>query len=69
VVAVGGSWVASAQAIVAGDFSEITSRARAAAALRDEALATPLGKCSGCGSLISRDVQLVIRSTDQAPSA
>ena len=34
VVAVGGSWVASAQAIVAGDFSEITSRARAAAALR-----------------------------------
>ncbi len=34
VVAVGGSWVASAQAIVAGDFPDITSRARAAAALR-----------------------------------
>lgn len=34
VVAVGGTWVASAQAIVAGDFSEITARALAAAALR-----------------------------------
>jgi 2-dehydro-3-deoxyphosphogluconate aldolase/(4S)-4-hydroxy-2-oxoglutarate aldolase len=34
VIAVGGSWVASAEAIAAGDFSGITTRARAAAALR-----------------------------------
>jgi 2-dehydro-3-deoxyphosphogluconate aldolase/(4S)-4-hydroxy-2-oxoglutarate aldolase len=34
VLAVGGSWVASPQAIVAGDFAGITARARAASALR-----------------------------------
>ncbi len=34
VLAVGGSWVAPAQAIAAGDFAGITARARAAAALR-----------------------------------
>jgi 2-dehydro-3-deoxyphosphogluconate aldolase/(4S)-4-hydroxy-2-oxoglutarate aldolase len=34
VIAVGGSWVAPPQAIAAGDFEEITARARAAAALR-----------------------------------
>ena len=34
VIAVGGSWVAPAQAIAAGDFEAITARARAAAALR-----------------------------------
>jgi 2-dehydro-3-deoxyphosphogluconate aldolase/(4S)-4-hydroxy-2-oxoglutarate aldolase len=34
VVAVGGSWVAPAQAISAGDFEGITARARIAAALR-----------------------------------
>jgi 2-dehydro-3-deoxyphosphogluconate aldolase/(4S)-4-hydroxy-2-oxoglutarate aldolase len=34
VVAVGGSWVAPAQAIAAGDFAGIAARARAAAALR-----------------------------------
>ena len=34
VLAVGGSWVASADAIAAGDFAGITARARAAAALR-----------------------------------
>jgi 2-dehydro-3-deoxyphosphogluconate aldolase / (4S)-4-hydroxy-2-oxoglutarate aldolase len=34
VVAVGGSWVAPAQAISAGDFEGITARAHAAAALR-----------------------------------
>jgi 2-dehydro-3-deoxyphosphogluconate aldolase/(4S)-4-hydroxy-2-oxoglutarate aldolase len=33
VIAVGGSWVAPAQAITAGDFEAITARARAAAAL------------------------------------
>jgi len=34
VLAVGGSWVAPAQAIAAGDFAGITARARAAAVLR-----------------------------------
>ncbi len=34
VIAVGGSWIAPAQAIAAGDFEGITARARAAAALR-----------------------------------
>jgi 2-dehydro-3-deoxyphosphogluconate aldolase / (4S)-4-hydroxy-2-oxoglutarate aldolase len=34
VLAVGGSWVASAKAIAAGDFAGITARARAAAVLR-----------------------------------
>ena len=34
VIAVGGSWVAPAQAIAAGDFAGITTRAAAAAALR-----------------------------------
>jgi 2-dehydro-3-deoxyphosphogluconate aldolase/(4S)-4-hydroxy-2-oxoglutarate aldolase len=34
VLAVGGSWVAPAQAIAAGDFAGIAARARAAAALR-----------------------------------
>ena len=34
VLAVGGSWVAPAQAIAAGDFAGITARARVAAALR-----------------------------------
>jgi len=34
VLAVGGSWVASPQAIAAGDFAGITTRARAAVALR-----------------------------------
>jgi 2-dehydro-3-deoxyphosphogluconate aldolase/(4S)-4-hydroxy-2-oxoglutarate aldolase len=34
VLAVGGSWVASPDAIAAGDFAGITARARAAAALR-----------------------------------
>jgi 2-dehydro-3-deoxyphosphogluconate aldolase/(4S)-4-hydroxy-2-oxoglutarate aldolase len=34
VIAIGGSWVAPPQAIVAGDFEGITARARAAAALR-----------------------------------
>ncbi len=34
VIAVGGSWVASSQAIAAGDFAGITARAAAAAALR-----------------------------------
>jgi 2-dehydro-3-deoxyphosphogluconate aldolase/(4S)-4-hydroxy-2-oxoglutarate aldolase len=34
VVAVGGSWVAPAQAISAGDFEAIAARARTAAALR-----------------------------------
>lgn len=34
VLAVGGSWVAPADAIAAGDFAGITARARAAAALR-----------------------------------
>ena len=34
VLAVGGSWVAPAQAIAAGDFAGITARARIAAALR-----------------------------------
>ena len=34
VLAVGGSWVAPAQAITAGDFAGITARARVAAALR-----------------------------------
>jgi 2-dehydro-3-deoxyphosphogluconate aldolase / (4S)-4-hydroxy-2-oxoglutarate aldolase len=34
VIAVGGSWVAPPQAVAAGDFEEITARARAAAALR-----------------------------------
>ena len=34
VLAVGGSWVAPAHAIAAGDFAGITARARAAAALR-----------------------------------
>ena len=34
VLAVGGSWVASPQAIAAGDFAGITGRARAAVALR-----------------------------------
>ena len=34
VLAVGGSWVAPAQAIDAGDFAGITARARTAAALR-----------------------------------
>jgi 2-dehydro-3-deoxyphosphogluconate aldolase/(4S)-4-hydroxy-2-oxoglutarate aldolase len=33
VIAVGGSWIASAQAIAAGDFTGITARAAAAAAL------------------------------------
>lgn len=37
VVAVGGSWVAPAQAIASGDFAGITARARAAAALRRQA--------------------------------
>jgi 2-dehydro-3-deoxyphosphogluconate aldolase/(4S)-4-hydroxy-2-oxoglutarate aldolase len=34
VLAVGGSWIAPAKAIAAGDFAGITARARAAAALR-----------------------------------
>jgi len=34
VLAVGGSWVAPAAAIAAGDFAGITARARVAAALR-----------------------------------
>ena len=34
VIAVGGSWIASAQAIAAGDFTGITARAAAAAMLR-----------------------------------
>jgi 2-dehydro-3-deoxyphosphogluconate aldolase/(4S)-4-hydroxy-2-oxoglutarate aldolase len=34
VLAVGGSWVAPAEAIAAGDFAGITARARIAAALR-----------------------------------
>jgi 2-dehydro-3-deoxyphosphogluconate aldolase/(4S)-4-hydroxy-2-oxoglutarate aldolase len=34
VLAVGGSWVASPEAIAAGDFTGITARARIAAALR-----------------------------------
>ena len=34
VIAVGGSWIAPAQAIAAGDFTGITARAAAAAALR-----------------------------------
>jgi 2-dehydro-3-deoxyphosphogluconate aldolase/(4S)-4-hydroxy-2-oxoglutarate aldolase len=34
VIAVGGSWVAPAQALAAGDFEDITARARAAATLR-----------------------------------
>jgi 2-dehydro-3-deoxyphosphogluconate aldolase/(4S)-4-hydroxy-2-oxoglutarate aldolase len=34
VIAVGGSWIAPAQAISAGDFEAITARARTAAALR-----------------------------------
>jgi 2-dehydro-3-deoxyphosphogluconate aldolase/(4S)-4-hydroxy-2-oxoglutarate aldolase len=34
VLAVGGSWVAPAAAIAAGEFDAITARARAAAALR-----------------------------------
>ena len=34
VIAVGGSWIAPPQAIAAGDFTGITARAAAAAALR-----------------------------------
>ena len=44
VLAVGGSWVAPAQAIAAGDFAGITARARVAAALRASALATRVSK-------------------------
>jgi 2-dehydro-3-deoxyphosphogluconate aldolase/(4S)-4-hydroxy-2-oxoglutarate aldolase len=38
VIAVGGSWVAPAQAVSAGDFAGITARAQAAAALRQTSL-------------------------------
>jgi 2-dehydro-3-deoxyphosphogluconate aldolase/(4S)-4-hydroxy-2-oxoglutarate aldolase len=38
VIAVGGSWVASRQAIAAGDFKAIAARARTAAALRTATL-------------------------------
>jgi 2-dehydro-3-deoxyphosphogluconate aldolase/(4S)-4-hydroxy-2-oxoglutarate aldolase len=37
VVCVGGSWIAPAKAVAAGDWQQITRLARAAAALRAEA--------------------------------